>query len=109
VVEVDGPVGLSGMFGAGEGGEGEGVEGCPLSAEGGGRGEIDGHGGAVMGIMKDTGCKDSVLCTERWRLSPICTVIRRAASQSYLHAGCCALSLSSTDEGSQQHPCGLRR
>jgi len=56
VVEVDGPVGLSGVFGAGEGGEGEGVEGCPLSAEGGGRGEIDGHGGAVMGIMKDSGC-----------------------------------------------------
>jgi len=57
-------VGLSGVFGAGEGGEGEGVEGCPLSAEGGGRGEVDGHGGAVMEIMKDSGCLDSVLCTE---------------------------------------------
>lgn len=52
MVQVDGPVALSRVVGAREGGERVRVEGCPLGAEGGGRGEVDGHGGVVVGIMK---------------------------------------------------------
>lgn len=64
MVEVDWPVGLSWVFRAGEGGEGEGIEGCPLGAEGKEGGDVDGHGDAVfvvIGVMKAGDCLDSVL------------------------------------------------
>ncbi len=48
MIEVDGPVGLRWVFGAGKRGEGFGVQGRPVGAEGGEGGRFDSHGRLML-------------------------------------------------------------